>query len=62
MCSSARPARRLIAAYERRLGQKIRHPLFGYRTTYRRLFKLEARLLGRHLTGEFSEYRPFEVR
>ncbi len=57
------PARkRLIAAYERRLGQKVRHPVFGYRTTYRRLFELEARLLGRHLTGELSEYRPFEVR
>ncbi len=57
------PARkRLIAAYERRLAQKVRHPVFGYRTTYRRLFELEARLLGRHLTGELAEYRPFEVR
>ncbi len=54
--------RRLIGAYERRLGQKVRHPVFGYRTTYRRLFEIEARLLGRHLTGELAEYQPFEVR
>lgn len=57
------PARkRLIGAYERRLGQQVRHPLFSYRLTYRRLFELEARLLGRHLLGELPEYRPFEVR
>lgn len=57
------PARkRLISAYERRLGQKVRHPLFSYRCTYRRLFELEARLLGRHLLGEIPEYRPMEIR
>jgi CRISPR-associated endonuclease Cas1 len=59
-----RPAarKRLIAAYERRLGQKVRHPLFSYRCTYRRIFELEARLLSRHLLGEIPTYRPFEVR
>lgn len=59
-----RPAarKRLIAAYERRLGQKARHPLFSYSATYRRLFELEARLLARHLLGETPAYRPFEVR
>lgn len=57
------PARkRLIAAYERRLAQKVRHPLFSYRCSYRRLFELEARLLSRHLLGEIPEYRPFETR
>ena len=59
-----RPAarKRLIAAYERRLDQKARHPLFSYRGSYRRLFELEARLLGRYLLGEVPAYRPFEVR
>jgi CRISPR-associated endonuclease Cas1/CRISPR-associated protein Cas4 len=57
------PARkRFIAAYERRLAQKVRHPLFSYRLSYRRLFELEARLLCRHLLGEIPEYRPFEIR
>lgn len=42
----------MIAAYERRLDQEITHPLFGYRISYRRLFEVQARLLGRHLAGE----------
>jgi CRISPR-associated endonuclease Cas1 len=59
-----RPAarKRLIAAYERRLAQKVRHPLFSYRCSYRRLFELEARLLSRYLLGEVPAYQPFEVR
>lgn len=54
--------KRLIAAYERRLTQKVRHPLFSYRLSYRRLFELESRLLSRHLLGEVPDYRPFEIR
>jgi CRISPR-associated endonuclease Cas1/CRISPR-associated protein Cas4 len=54
--------KKLLAAYERRLAQKVRHPLFGYRATYRRIFELEARLLGRHLLGELADYPAFEVR
>lgn len=57
------PARkRLVAAYERRLGQEIRHPLFGYRCTYRRIFELEARLLGRFLLGEIASFPGFRIR
>lgn len=57
------PARKkLLAAYERRLGQKIRHPVFGYRATYRRIFELEARLLTRYLLGELVEPPSFRVR
>ena len=57
------PARkRLIEAYERRLKQEIEHPLFGYRCAYRRIFELEARLLGRYLLGELADYPSFEVR
>lgn len=56
------PARkRVIAAFERRLDEQIRHPVFGYRMSYRRIFDVQARLLGRYLVGEireFPELRP----
>jgi CRISP-associated protein Cas1 len=52
----------IIAAFERRMGQEITHPLFGYSLSYRRLFELQARLLGRHLLGEIDHYPPFTTR
>lgn len=48
--------RTVIAAFERRLSQEITHPVFGYRIAYRRLLEVQARLLGRHLTGEIEDY------
>ncbi len=48
--------RTVIAAFERRLSQEITHPVFGYRLSYRRLLEVQARLLGRHLSGEIAEY------
>lgn len=45
----------MIAAYERRLDQEITHPVFGYRVSYRRLFEVQARLLGRFLAGEIPD-------
>ncbi len=48
--------------YERRLAMEVTHPVFGYRCSYRRVFELEARLLGRHLLGEVSAYEGFRVR
>ena len=54
--------RRFIAAYERRLGHEIVHPLFGYRVSYRRLMEMQARLLGRFLLGELPEYPNFITR
>jgi len=57
------PARkRLVGAYERRLATEIRHPLFGYRASYRRIFEIQARLLGRFLLGEIPDYPAFRVR
>lgn len=47
--------RAIIATFERRLDQEITHPVFGYRVSYRRLFEVQARLLGRYLAGEISE-------
>lgn len=54
--------KRFIEAYERRMSTEIEHPLFRYRCSYRSIFLLEARLLGRHLLGEIAAYEPFRVR
>lgn len=54
--------KRFIAAFERRLGQEVTHPQFGYRIDYRRLFDLQARLLARHLLGEIDDYPNFVTR
>ncbi len=47
--------RAIIATFERRLDQEITHPVFGYRIAYRRLFEVQARLLGRFLAGEIPD-------
>lgn len=52
----------LIAAYERRMDQLIRHPVFGYQVSYRRVLEVQARLLGRHLSGEIDSYPQFLTR
>jgi CRISP-associated protein Cas1 len=52
----------LLRAYERRLAQEIVHPVFGYRISYRRVLEVQARLLGRYLTGEISDYPSFLTR
>lgn len=54
--------KRLLAAYERRMSQEITHPVFDYRISYRRVFEVQARLLGRHLLGEIDEYPAFRTR
>lgn len=41
------------------MGQEVAHPLFRYKVSYRRLLELQARLLSRHLLGEFTEYPNF---
>jgi CRISPR-associated endonuclease Cas1/CRISPR-associated protein Cas4 len=54
--------KRFIAAFERRLGHEVTHPMFGYRVSYRRLLELQARLFGRYLLGELDEYPNFVTR
>ncbi len=54
--------KRFIGTFERRLAQEITHPLFGYKVSYRRLFEIQARLLGRFLLGEIPEYPNFLTR
>ena len=54
--------KRFIACFERRMSQEVTHPLFGYSLSYRRLLELQARLLGRFLLGELSDYPNFTTR
>ena len=51
-----------LNAYERRMRQEVIHPVFGYRISYRRVLEVQARLLGRFLMGEISEYPSFLTR
>ena len=51
-----------IQAFERRLDQSVRHPVFGYTVEYRRLFEVHARLFGRYLTGEVPDFPSFTTR
>jgi len=54
--------KKFINAYERRLDALVTHPVFGYRISYRRVLEVQARLLGRYLTGEITEYPSFRTR
>ncbi|MEW6261676.1 MAG: CRISPR-associated endonuclease Cas1 [Thermodesulfobacteriota bacterium] len=51
-----------ILAYERRMDQLVRHPVFGYQISYRRVLEVQTRLLGRYLLGEIPEYPAFTTR
>ena len=48
--------------FEERLNEEVQHPLFGYKTSYRRCIELQARLLAKHLTGEIESYPPLRIR
>ena len=54
--------RTVVRAFERRLDALIRHPLFGYSVSYRRVMEIQARFLGRHLLGELPRYSAFTTR
>ena len=49
-------------AYEQRMDALVTHPLFGYRVSYRRMLEVQARLLGRLVTGELKTYPVFTTR
>jgi CRISPR-associated protein Cas1 len=40
----------------------VKHPVFGYRISYRRLFDVQTRLLAAHVIGEIPDYLPFTTR
>jgi len=52
----------VLAAWERRLGQSVTHPVFGYTIGYRRIVELQARLLRAVVLGEIPAYQPFTTR
>lgn len=54
--------KKLIGTFERRMRTEIRHPLFKYRATYRRVLEIQARLLAAVLLGDCPEYRPLTTR
>jgi CRISPR-associated protein Cas1 len=54
--------RSVIGAYERRLDVEIKHPVFGYRISYRRVMDVQARLLAAVMIGELSRYTPMTTR
>jgi CRISPR-associated protein Cas1 len=54
--------RKVLRAWERRMGTAVRHPVFGYSVTYRRAVELQARILAAFLTGELPGYEPLVTR
>lgn len=54
--------KRFYQEWERRKGEEITHPLFGYKVTYRRVFEVQARLLAKAIQGDVERYQPLLVR
>lgn len=54
--------RAVLAAYERRMAQEIKHPTFGYRVTYRRCLEVQTRLMAALFVGETDSYPPLITR
>jgi CRISP-associated protein Cas1 len=54
--------KKFLASWERRIDQLVAHPIFGYRVSYRRIFEVQARLLGCVLLGEVPAYPAFRTR
>lgn len=54
--------RAVLSAYERRLSTTIKHPVFGYKVSYRRALEVQARLLGAWLLSEVPDYVAFTTR
>ncbi|HXF83666.1 MAG TPA: CRISPR-associated endonuclease Cas1 [bacterium] len=62
-CALKDPARRrVLDAYEARMETLVRHPVFGYSVSYRRVLEVQARLLARVVLGELKAYVPFTTR
>jgi CRISP-associated protein Cas1 len=54
--------KRFFQVYEQRMSSIITHPIFDYKVSYRRALELQARLLGKTLTGEIAQYTPLLTR
>ena len=53
--------KKFLQAFERKMNDEFKHPVFGYRCSYRRAIELQVRLLGRHLQEEVP-YKPLILR
>ncbi|ASC71719.1 CRISPR-associated endonuclease Cas1 [Halomicronema hongdechloris C2206] len=58
---SDRGRKTFLQAFERKMTDEFKHPVFDYRCTYRRAVELQARLLSRHLQ-EAIPYKPLMLR
>ncbi len=56
------PRKLFLTRFEERLNEEVTHPIFGYKTKYRRCIELQARLVAKFLTGEIEEYPPLLMR
>ncbi len=54
--------KKFFLAYEQRMTDLLTHPLFDYKVSYRRALELQARILGKTLTGEIPDYVPLTTR
>lgn len=54
--------KKFLQHYEEKKRTEIKHPLFDYKATYMKSFELQARLLGKFISGEIEEYIPFLIR
>lgn len=54
--------RKVIAAFERRVQTSIRHPLFGYEATWRRIIEIQARLVLGVIDGTQPSYEGVKIR
>lgn len=54
--------RKVIAAFERRLETEVKHPVFGYRISYRRVLDVQTRVLAAAMVGEIPSYTPMTTR
>lgn len=54
--------KKLIAAFERRIATEFTHPVFGYRTTWRRAIEIQARMVLGVIDGSQQSYKGVTVR
>lgn len=54
--------KKFLQHYEEKKRTAIKHPLFDYKATYIKSFELQARLIGKFVSGEIEEYIPFLIK
>ena len=52
----------LIGAYERRMATELKHPVYAYRASWRRIVEIQARMVLGRLEGSLERYRGIRVR